>query len=117
MWKRRSVVIQMYAGNGRRAIVCKRARFAGENLQGNQNTHNKRTFFLFQAASTDGNTLNYELTGLVEGVDYFIRVRAENMAGVSTGFCELEEPTCAKEPVSEYLFTSYGISSMVLVHK
>ncbi len=59
-----------------------------------------------QAATTDGSTLSHELTGLVEGADYFIRVRAENMAGVSTGYSELDEPACAKEPVSEWLHTS-----------
>ena len=40
---------------------------------------------------------------LIEGQDYFVRVRAENMAGVSTAFTELDEPVCAKEPVSKYI--------------
>ena len=64
---------------------------------------NDHTSNIFQAASTDGSTLTYELTDLIDGQDYFVRVRAENMAGISMGFTELDEPVCAKEPVSKYI--------------
>ena len=68
------------------------------------NNANERNFL--QAASTDGSTLTYELMDLIEGQEYFVRVRAENMAGVSMGFTELDEPVCAKEPVSKYILST-----------
>lgn len=58
-----------------------------------------------KAAELDGSTLTCELTELVNGGEYYIRVRAQNMAGLSKGWAELDKPIAARSPASEYKFT------------
>ena len=54
-----------------------------------------------RVASVDGTTLTAQLTGLTEGDFYFVRVFAENQAGLSKKASELVDAFCARKPLSK----------------
>ena len=58
-------------------------------------------------AAADG-SLSCHLAELVEGGEYYVRVFAENLAGVSESGAEVGEPIVAKTPISEYMFLSWN---------
>ena len=57
------------------------------------------------AGTVTGDVTNYEITGLIDGSDYFIRVRAENQAG-SGKPKEYDDPVKARKPISKNLFST-----------
>lgn len=59
-----------------------------------------------RAGLVDGNTMSFNLTGLVEGDYYFVRVYSENEAGRSRRAAEILEPVRAKQPSSKFLDSS-----------
>jgi len=54
-----------------------------------------------EAGKADNTTRTFDLTGLVTGEYYFVRVFAENQVGVSKKAADLSEPVCAKRPTSK----------------
>lgn len=48
-----------------------------------------------------GDDLSCDLTGLMEDTYYFVRVYAENDAGISRRALEMSQPVCAKRPRSK----------------
>ena len=52
----------------------------------------------------DAKTLNFDITGLKDGGNYYIGVRSENDAGISRNAAEIELPVTAKAPKSKFLF-------------
>ena len=66
-----------------------------------------------KAAEVDGSMLTYQLTDLVDGAEYYVRVAAQNMAGVSKGWTELDTPVAARTPISEF-FVGQGVDLELL---
>ena len=54
-----------------------------------------------ETAKLDGSTLSHDITGLVQSAQYYVRVFAENQAGISKRGAELDEPVFARKPISE----------------
>ena len=50
----------------------------------------------------DGETMSFTADGLKEGQKYYIRVKAENPAGLSESGAELKKPAVAKLPFGEF---------------
>ena len=49
----------------------------------------------------NGNTFQYEVTGLKDGKEYVFRIKAENPAGASEEFAELSKPVKASLVIGE----------------
>ena len=54
-----------------------------------------------EAGKLDGSTLSHDITGLVESAQYYVRVFAENQAGISKRGTDLDEPVFARKPFSK----------------
>lgn len=54
-----------------------------------------------KAALVSGDDLSCDLTGLMEDTYYFVRIYAENDAGISRRALEMNQPVCAKRPRSK----------------
>lgn len=53
-----------------------------------------------KAGQIKAGTLTFEVTGLIPGEYYFLRVFAQNDVGVGRKAADLREPVCAKRPTS-----------------
>lgn len=54
-----------------------------------------------KAGKVNDSTLAFDITGLIPGEYYFIRVSAENDIGLSKKAADLGEPVCAQKPTSK----------------
>ena len=50
------------------------------------------------SGTVNGDVSQYEMTGLIDGSDYFVRVRAQNMAGLSEPL-EFKDPIKARKTI------------------
>ena len=51
-----------------------------------------------KAAEVGGSDLSCEVVGLIDGEYYFVRIHAENEAGISPRALEMSQPVCARRP-------------------
>ncbi len=54
-------------------------------------------------AKVDGDTTQYEVTGLKDGGEYMFRVKAENAEGTSAESAKLEKPVKASPMISKFM--------------
>ena len=59
------------------------------------------------AGRVDADTTSFTADGLKEGNKYYIRVKAENPAGLSESGAELKKPAVAKLPFGETVFEEH----------
>ena len=66
-----------------------------------------------KAATVDAKGLSgspsYDLSGLVEGSEYYVRVLAVNEAGISKA-AEIDAPVAARTPIREYTLCAMGLT-------
>ena len=55
-----------------------------------------------EVARVDGNTCNYEATGLKDNKKYNFRIRPYNASGISKAFAQLDEPVIASPSVGRF---------------
>lgn len=58
-----------------------------------------------EAGKVDGFRTSHEITGLVDNAQYYVRVFAENQAGISKKYSDLDEPVFARKPIGRIIST------------
>lgn len=56
-----------------------------------------------QAARVGPDTFAYDIRDLVDGGSYFVRIFAENQAGLSKKAYEIDDATKARKPISKHI--------------